>query len=124
MNTNSSNNKKVFMIGGMMSALASLAGSGFQGLFNPLHALERLIHGRQRRKARQHPGSYRGCKKNKFAHMSRQRLRHIAKKAIMEEVRYKFQLPRRVLRAIVRTRVNREWMNFGKRTYSLREVTA
>jgi hypothetical protein len=123
---------------GIIGALASLAGIGRHFGNEPLIDLSRTpddpppspnaflnwLRGAEKRKGKQHPGTYRGCKKNKFAHMSRQRLRHAAKKAITEEVRGKFQLPRRILRAIVRTRVNREWMNFGKRTYSRREATA
>jgi hypothetical protein len=119
-----------------MGALASLAGIGRHFGNEPLIDLSRTpddpspngflnwLRGGERRKGKQHPGSYVGCPKDKFAHVSRQQLRHKAKRAITEEMRYKFQLPRRILRAIVRTRVNHEWMNFGKRTYSRREVTA
>jgi hypothetical protein len=108
---------------GIMGALASLAGVGrYNRSLNPLDFLKRLIQ-REKGKRRQHPGTYVGCKKNKFAHMSRQRIRHAAKTAITKQVREQFALPRRILRAIVRTRVNREWADFGKRTYSRREAT-
>jgi hypothetical protein len=108
---------------GIMGALASMAGVGlFNRVLNPVDILKRLVYGKKdKRKGSQQPGTYRGCKKDKFAHMSRQRVRHAAKQAITEEVKAKFQLPRRILRAIVRTRVNREWLNFGTLTYSRRE---
>jgi hypothetical protein len=111
---------------GIMGALASLAGLSRMPDDPPPspNAFLNWLRGAEKRKGKHHRGTYRGCRKDRFAHVSRQRLRHAAKKAITEEVRAKFQLPRRILRAIVRTRVNREWMNFGKRTYSRREVIA
>jgi hypothetical protein len=130
--------KKTYSLG-LIGALAQLAGLGRHFGNEPLIDLSRAtvdpppppssnaflnwIRGADRRKGRQHPGSYVGCKKNKFAHMSRQRIRHEAKRAITERMCH-YQLPRRILRAIIRTRVNREWMNFGKRTYSRREAIA
>lgn len=102
-----------------MGALASLAGVGrFNPFLNPIDILKRLYGAKDKRKRPTASRTYRGCKKDKFASMSRQRVRHAAKKAITEEIRYKFQLPRRILRAIVRTRVQREWKQYDLSSYT------
>lgn len=89
----------------IVGQLAAMAGLGRHLIRQHIQPLIQ----RAKRKGQQHPGSYRGCRKDKFASMTRQRRRVAATKKIMAEVRGKFNLPRRVMRAVVRTRVNREW---------------
>lgn len=87
----------------------ALAARAYDGMSRLMRRFSPSMMLRGKRKAQQHPGTYVGCKKDKFASMTRQRRRAEATKKIMAEVKAQFQLPRRVLRAIVRTRVNRDW---------------
>jgi hypothetical protein len=106
----------------IIGVLGALTGIGRHSVNTFLDSLHRRLS--RKRTGLQHPGTYRGCRANKFATMTRQRIRAEARHEITKDVRSKFLLPRRILRAIVRTRVNREWRDHGTVERIVREATA
>ncbi|HWF05559.1 MAG TPA: hypothetical protein VHA06_17870 [Candidatus Angelobacter sp.] len=94
----------------LFAFLGSLLSLGGRALPPTLVNLASFFGRKRKHKGTQHPGSYVGCPKGKYDDKNtRQRRRARATATIMKEVRGKFDLPRRIARSIVRTRVNREW---------------
>ena len=100
-----------------IGVLGSLACAAGLGRFSPAlaHDFPRTLR-KAMRVRDQHPGTYIGCKRpQKFATVTRQRMRRTAQIMITEQLRAQYGgEPRRILRDMARVRARREWLNFGK----------